>query len=335
MAWHCGRTFRAKPAAIVGLFIALDVLGAALLAASEPAIPYPTRTIRIVVPLPPGGPTDAVARVLAREMHLRLGQPVVVENHPGGTGAIASEAVAKSDPDGYTLIVAGTASHALLKVVNPKLPYDPLKDFKPIIEYGSYPVGLMVAKALPARNLRELVAVSQRTQGGLFIGVPGTGSVSHVFGIRLVKETGAKLTFVPFRGDAPARLALLVGSIHGIASTPDFAMIAEGSARLIGSAGDDRWPQTADVPTFAEQGFPNLMGLTRWGFAAPAKTPDSVVRVLNEVSNEALKADNVRQVMVNNAYFVGGGPPQLFWTNLAHQIAALEAIFEKESIKLD
>jgi tripartite-type tricarboxylate transporter receptor subunit TctC len=334
MARHRRRRFRAKAAAILGQFIALIFFGSAGLAAQEPAIKYPIRTIRIVVPLPPGGPTDAVARVLAREMYARLGQPVVVENNPGGTGAIATEAVAKSEPDGYTLMVAGTASHALLKIANPKLPYDPLKDFRPIIECGSYPIGLMVAKDIPARNLREFIAVSQKNEGGLLIGVPGTGSVSHVFGIRLVSETSAKLTFVPFRGDAPARLALLVGHIHGIASTPDFAMIAEGNARLIGSAGDQRWPQTADVPTFAEQGFPNLKGLARWGLAAPAKTPDSIVRILNEAANEALKSDNVRRVMINNAYFVGGGPPELFWVNLAHQVAALEEIFRKENIKL-
>jgi tripartite-type tricarboxylate transporter receptor subunit TctC len=335
MGRHCGRTLRARSAVVLGLCSALLFAVAAVQAASEPALQYPSRTIRIVVPLPPGGPTGAVARVLAREMHLRLGHPVVVENNPGGTGAIASEAVAKSEPDGHTLIVAGTASHALLKIANPKLPYDPLKDFRPIIEYGSYPVGIMVGKSVQARNLRELVEVSQKSEGGLLIGVPGTGSVSHVFGIRLVRETGAKLTFVPFRGDAPARLALLVGSIHGIASTPDFAMIAEGTARLIGSAGDQRWPQTSDVPTFAEQGFPSLEGLARWGLAAPAKTPDGVVRILNEAANEALTAGNVKRVMVNNAYFVGGGPPQLFWTNLAQQIAALEEIFQKENIKLD
>jgi tripartite-type tricarboxylate transporter receptor subunit TctC len=336
MGQRCGRRFRAKSAAILGLCIALTFSGSARLAAQEPAIKYPIRTIRIVVPFPAGGPTDAVARVLAQELLMRLGKPVLIENHPGATGAIGSDAVAKAEPDGYTLLVAGTATHALQKVGNPKLPYDPLKDFKPVIEYGSYPVGVMVAKKLPAQNLRELIAVSRTTEGGLLLGVPGTGSVSHVFGLQLVKETGAKITFVPFRGDAPARLALLVGNIHGIASAPDFGMIGEGSARLIGSSGEERWPQAADVPTFAEQGFPSLNGgLLRWGFAVPAKTPDSIVRILNEATNEALKADRVKRVMIDNAYFVGGGPPQLFWTHLAQQIVTLEAVFQRSGIKLD
>jgi tripartite-type tricarboxylate transporter receptor subunit TctC len=299
------------------------------------AADYPNRPIHIVVPWPAGGPTDAVARVLAQEMSARLGQPIVIDNKAGATGAIGSDAVAKSEPDGYTIVVANTASHAILKVGNPRLPYDPLKDFKPIIEYGRYPVGVMVASAMPIRNLREFVAVSQATKDGLLIGTPGTGSASHIFGIQLAMATGAKITFVPYRGDAPARLDLLAGNIQGIASTPDFGMIADGKARLIGSAGDTRWPQTVDVPTFAEQGFPNLKSFILWGFAAPARTSDAVIRVLNDATNQALKTDKVKQVMIDNAYFVTGGAPERLWSGLAEQIAALDAIFKTANIKLE
>jgi tripartite-type tricarboxylate transporter receptor subunit TctC len=307
------------------------------LTASVPvfAADYPNRPIRIVVPWPAGGPTDAVARVLAQEMSARLGQPIVIDNKAGATGSIGSDAVAKSEPDGYTIVVANTASHALLRVGNPKLPYDPLSDFKPIIEYGNYPVGVMVASAVPARNLREFVAASQSRGDGLLIGIPGTGSVSHIFGIQLAMETGAKLTFVPYRGDAPARLDLLAGNIQGVASTPDFGMIADGKARLIGSAGDARWPQTADVPTFAEQGFPDLKSFILWGFAAPAGTPDAVIKILNEATNQALATDKVRQVMIDNAYFASGGPPERLWAGLARQITAFDAIFKTANIKLE
>ena len=145
------------------------------------------------------------------------------------------------------------------------------------------------------------------------IGLPGVGSVSHLYAQLLATKTGAKLTFVPYRGDAPARLDLLSGNIHGIASTPDFGLIADGKARLIGSTGTQRWPQTPNVPTFAEAGFPDLVGFIVWGFAVPAGTPDDIVKILNEATNKALQSERVKRIMVDNAYFVSGGTPDALW----------------------
>jgi tripartite-type tricarboxylate transporter receptor subunit TctC len=302
---------------------------------SSQAADYPNKPIRVVVPWPPGGPTDAVARVLAQEMSESLRQPVVIDNKAGATGVIGSDFVAKAAPDGYTIVVAGTASHTLAKIVNPKLPYDPLKDFRPIIEYGRYPVGLFVSTAQPITNLAEFIALSKSNKDGLLIGIPGTGSVSHLYGLALSSKTGAKLTFVPYRGDAPARLDLLAGNIHGVASTPDFGLIAEGKARLIGSTGTQRWPQTPNVPTFAEAGFPDLVGFIVWGFAVPAGTPDDIVKALNESTNRALQSERVKRVMVDNAYFVSGGTPDALWSTFTKQISEFGEMIRTSTIKFE
>ena len=311
------------------------LLVAMLIAVAASAAEYPNRPIRIVVPWPAGGPTDAVARVLAQEMSETLHQPVIVDNRAGATGTIGSDTVARSAPDGYTIVVANTASHALSKVAMAQLSYDPQSDFKSVIEYGSYPVAIMVSTVLPAKTLREFIDYSKITKDGLSIGIPGSGSVSHIYGLLLQARTGARLTFVPYRGDAPARLDLLAGNIQGIASTPDFELIAAGKARLIGSTGTRRWPQAADVPTFAEAGFPDLVGQISWGFMAPAKTPDDIIKALNDATNQALQSEKVKKVMLDNAYFPVGGPPEVLSSDFIKEIALFRNIFKTANIKIE
>ena len=314
--------------------LALAVLSALGVFSAE-AADYPNRPIHVVVPWPPGGPTDAVARVLSQEISETLRQPVVIDNKAGATGVLGSDFVAKAAPDGYTIVVAGTASHSLAKIANAKLPYDPLKDFRPVIEYGRYPVAIFVGSQTPITNLAEFIAQARAAKDGLSIGLPGVGSVSHLYAQLLATKTGAKLTFVPYRGDAPARLDLLSGNIHGIASTPDFGLIADGKARLIGSTGTQRWPQTPNVPTFAEAGFPDLVGFIVWGFAVPAGTPDDVVKILNEATNKALQSERVKRIMVDNAYFVSGGTPDALWAVFAKQISEFGDVIRSGAVKFE
>jgi tripartite-type tricarboxylate transporter receptor subunit TctC len=315
-----------------GLIVALALFAAGLPAG---AADYPNKPIHVVVPWPPGGPTDAVARIISQEISEQLHQPVIIDNKAGATGAIGTDYVAKSQPDGYTVVVAGTASHTLAKIVNPKLPYDPLKDFRPVVEYGRYPVGLFVGGQTSIKTLDDFIAQSKANPNGLSIGLPGIGSVSHLYALLLANKTGAKLTFVPYRGDAPARLDLLAGNIQGIASTPDFGLIAEGKARLIGSTGTKRWPQTPSVPTFAEAGFPDLVGFIVWGFAVPAGTPDDVVKILNTATNRALQSERVKRIMVDNAYFVSGGTPEALWTEFDKQITEFGAVIKSGAVKFE
>lgn len=326
---------RFGPAIAAVIAVAGAALVACPLAGSAVAASYPERPVRIVVPWPAGGPTDAVARVLAQEISQQLGQPIIIDNKAGATGSIGSDSVAKSPPDGYTIVVSNTASHALSKIANPKLPYDPVRDFKSIVEYGNYPVAVMGATTLPARTLKEFIAYSQKAKDGLLIGVPGAGSVSHIYGLLLAQTTGAKLTFVPYRGDAPARVDLLAGNIQGVASTPDFQMIDDGKAWLVGSTGNRRWKQTPDVPTFAEAGYPDLVALIAWGFSAPAGTPDDIIQILNEATNRALKSERVRKVMEDNSYFPVGGSPQVLTDAFNKQIVEFGDMFKAGLIKLE
>jgi tripartite-type tricarboxylate transporter receptor subunit TctC len=173
--------------------IALAVVWALGAFAAE-AADYPNRPIRVVVPWPPGGPTDAVARVLSQEISETLKQPLVIDNKAGATGVLGSDFVAKAAPDGYTIVVAGTASHSLAKIANAKLPYDPLKDFRPVIEYGRYPVAIFVGSHTSISNLPEFIAQARAAKDGLSIGLPGVGSVSHLYAQLLASKTGAKLT---------------------------------------------------------------------------------------------------------------------------------------------
>ena len=322
------RAFSRRGLLALAVLSALGVISAA-------AVDYPNRPIHVVVPWPPGGPTDAVARVLSQEISETLRQPVVIDNKAGATGVLGSDFVAKAAPDGYTIVVAGTASHSLAKIANAKLPYDPLKDFRPVIEYGRYPVAIFVGSQTPITDLAEFIAQARAAKDGLSIGLPGVGSVSHLYAQLLANKTGAKLTFVPYRGDAPAQLDLLSGNIDGIASTPDFGLITEGKARLIGSTGTQRWPQTPNVPTFAEAGFPDLVGFIVWGFAVPAGTPDDIVKILNEATNKALQSERVKRIMVDNAYFVSGGTPDALWTVFARQISEFGDVIRSGAVKFE
>ena len=315
-------------------FVAAALLWALGTFAAE-AADYPNRPIHVVVPWPPGGPTDAVARVLAQEISETLRQPVIIDNKAGATGVLGSDFVAKAPPDGYTIVVAGTASHSLAKIANAKLPYDPLKDFVPIIEYGRYPVAIFVSTSLPITNLDEFIAQSKSSKDGLLIGLPGVGSVSHLYSQLLASKIGARLNYVPYRGDAPARLDLLAGNIHGISSTPDFGLIADGKARLIGSTGTRRWPQTPNVPTFAEAGFPDLVGFIVWGFAAPAGTPNDIVNILNGATNRALQSERVKRIMIDNAYFVSGGTPDTLWSAFGKQISEFGDVVRSGAVKFE
>ena len=322
------RAFSRRRLAALAVLSALGVF-------SAEAADYPNRPIHVVVPWPPGAPTDAVARVLSQEISETLRQPVVIDNKAGATGVLGSDFVAKAAPDGYTIVVAGTASHSLAKIANAKLPYDPLKDFRPVIEYGRYPVAIFVGSQTTITNLTEFIAQARAAKDGLSIGLPGVGSVSHLYAQLLATKTGAKLTFVPYRGDAPARLDLLSGNIQGIASTPDFGLIADGKARLIGSTGTQRWPQTPNVPTFAEAGFPDLVGFIVWGFAVPAGTPDDIVKILNEATNKALQSERVKRIMVDNAYFVSGGTPDALWAVFARQISEFGDVIRSGAVKFE
>ncbi|MDB5728806.1 MAG: LacI family transcriptional regulator [Noviherbaspirillum sp.] len=268
-------------------------LGAGMLCIGGSAVAqtYPERAIRLVMPFPPGGGTDAVARSIGQRLSERLGQPVVVEARPGAGGNIAYEHVARSAPDGHTLLFAtnGIATNVSLYS---KLSYDTMKDFAPITLVARSPHVLVANASVPVNNLRELIALGKSKPGTLYFGSSGSGTVPHLAGELFSTQTGAKLVHVPYKGAGAAQTDLVSGSIQlmfaSIASSQPF--IKQGRLRALGVTGDQRSQAMPEVPTIAEAGVPGYAIEAWFAMLAPAGTPAPIVdRLYREIS--AIVAD--------------------------------------------
>jgi tripartite-type tricarboxylate transporter receptor subunit TctC len=253
---------------------------AALAPGASPAQTWPTRPVRIVVPFPPGGTGDLLGRLAARELQTALGQPVVVENRPGAGGAIGSEAVARSDPDGYLLVLSNIASHAIGPAVNPKTPYDPLKDFTHVGLIAAVPSGIVVAAASPYASLAALLDKARTAPGAVRFGSNGNGTSSHVKLVILNRTAGVDITHVPYKGSAPATADLIGGQIDGlIAAVPDVGR--NERLRMLAVTSESRaarWPQ---VPTVRELGLAPLTATNWFGLSGPANLPGAVADRIN------------------------------------------------------
>lgn len=262
------------------VLVATATLLAALWSPSSTAQTYPTKPIRIVVPWSAGGSTDAIGRTLAARLSETIGQQVIVENKPGAGGTLGVDQVAKSTPDGYTLTVI-ELPHASAQALLSKVPYDLNTDLVAIAHLGSAPMILFASAQMKASNLKEIVAVSREGKGLSFATV-GIGSVSHLIGETIQRQTGAKFVYVAYKGGAPALLDLSAGEVQLF-----FATLATGNATLqtgrikaIGVTSPRRLPALPDVPTVAESGFDDLRVEQWWGLVAPAKIPPEILEKL-------------------------------------------------------
>lgn len=281
--------------------------------------PFPKRPITIVLPWPAGGGVDTITRMLASEMESAFGQRVLVENRPGATGAIGLGQVRRTPADGYTIFVVNTATHALQPTVNKALPYDAFRDFEPIGKFGYFPFGLMVRANLPIGSFSEFLAASKNSKDGLSIGVPGAGSIAHLFGSIIAKRTGANIVFIQYPGDVAAQRDLFGDHIAGIFGTVNFGLLDDGKARLLVSSGPERWKQAPDAPTLGESGFSDLVAVVMWGFAAPADTPKEIIELFNKTLQQAGQRAAVKKAMDTFGFFPAGGTPQELWTFYAEQ----------------
>jgi tripartite-type tricarboxylate transporter receptor subunit TctC len=264
--------------------IAAVLLTMTALAASATAQPYPSKPIHIIVPFAPGGITDVIGRALGQRLAEAWGQQVVVENKPGGgTGQVGTEYVAKSAPDGYTLMVTADATFITAPHVYSKLPYDALNDFAPITGLGISPQALIVHPSLAVRNVGELVALAKTKPGAINYGTFGIGSSGHLNIILIEGMTGTKFTPVHYRGAAPGITDVIGGHIQmmivsiGLITQPWQA----GQLKVLGFGSSKRLPQYPDVPTLAESGLPGYEAGSWYGLAAPKGTPPDVVAKLN------------------------------------------------------
>jgi tripartite-type tricarboxylate transporter receptor subunit TctC len=245
---------------------------------------WPQRAVKVVVPFPPGGVTDSIARITADWLTPRLGQPVIAENRPGASGAIAAEFVARSEPDGYTLLSASAPQLAVLPYVQ-KIGYDPVKDFAPISIVGTNPFALGCNAKLPAKSLGEFVAYVKARQGQLSFASAGAGSVGHLTMALFLARAGLKMEPVLYKGGGPAMADVLAGHVPCyFGNLNELIPHAGGRVTVLAVSAERRAPQLPQVPTVAEQGYPGFRTITWNGYVAPAATPREVVeRIAREV----------------------------------------------------
>ena len=267
---------------LAGLVSALVLSG--LFAVPAAAQPYPSRVVKLIVPQTPGGATDVFARKIGQLLSEKWGQPVVIENRAGAGGVVGTDVVAKSAPDGYTLLVTYAGSQAINPALYPKIPFDSVKDFQTVATLASTPFVLIVHPKLPAKDLAEYVALARARPDALTYASSGNGSVNHLLGEMLKTEAGIKMLHVPYRGVAPAITDVIGGQVDSaFSSVPSvLQMVQTDKVRALAISSAKRVAAAPEIPTIAESGFPGFDVNPWWGILAPAGIDMTIVRKINE-----------------------------------------------------
>jgi tripartite-type tricarboxylate transporter receptor subunit TctC len=275
----------------------LTTLCLALTSIAAHAQTWPSRGVRIVVPFPPGGATDIIARLVAEQMTRDWSQPVVVENRAGAGGTIGTDLVAKAQPDGYTLLLATLATNAIAPAVYPKLPYDPVRDFTPITPLAGTVSAIAINPAIPVQTLAEFIAYARARPGQLAFSSPGAGVSAHLAMEHFAQVAGLKMIHVPYKGSAPALNAVVAGEVAAtfdpIASLAPLAKA--GRVRALAISGRERSALLPDVPTIAEAGVRGVESYTWNGLAGPAGLPAAIVDRIHADVSRMLRSDSLRQ----------------------------------------
>ena len=272
---------------------------------------YPTRQITLIAPWPAGGAVDALCRAVATPLSERLGKSVVVENRPGAGSVIGTATGAKAAPDGYTLVMAGSGSLAISPTIYKKLPYDPTRDFAPLLLSAKIPFFLVVNPSLPVRSVSELVAYAKQNPGKLSFASGGAGSPHHLYAELFKSLTGIEMTHVPYKGSAPALTDVIAGHVPLLFSdpVPSLPVIRDGKVRALGVTTAARSPSAPEIAPIAESGVPGF-DVAGWGMiVAPAGTPAPVVARLNAELNKVAALPDVQQQIVKLGMIPGGTAP--------------------------
>jgi tripartite-type tricarboxylate transporter receptor subunit TctC len=319
------------------LFRAAAALGAglALWSATAAAQTYPSQPIRIIVPTPPGGVADLLARAVAQGISANTGKTVIAEQRTGAGGVIAADFVAKSQPDGYTIYMGFHPTQSILVHLQ-KLPYDPAKDFEPIILVGSSPNMLVVNPSLPVKTPKELVEYARKNPGKISFGSPGNGSSGHMVGEQFKILHKIDLVHVPYKGAGPAVIDLVAGHIQMMFDIVPLAreQLLAGKVRALGVMSPQRLPVVPDVPTMKEQGMPELEGGPWFGLLAPAKTPRPIIDWLNAETRKAMAEKGVRAKLEALGVNLPLGSPEDFRTHIADETQRWGDIIKRAGIKL-
>ena len=271
------------------LLLAMVVAGSAL------AQPWPARPVKIIAPFSPGGTADTLGRIIAQKLTEQFKENFIVENRPGAGGALGSELVAKAQPDGYTLVVSGIASHVIAPQLPRGTPYDPLKDFTHIALFGGPPAVLAVNPQMPAKNLKEFVELAKSKP--ISYGSPGNGTQGQLVAELFKHKAGIQLQHVPYKGASAAVSDLMGGHIPAVSTTLTTAstQIKAGKARALAISSASRLPDYPDVPTFVELGYPDIVGTVWFSLSGPAGMPPEIVSKLNAEIRRAMETTEVRE----------------------------------------
>jgi tripartite-type tricarboxylate transporter receptor subunit TctC len=315
--------------------IVAAAVAAALAQAAFGQTAFPSRTITMVVGFAPGGGTDSVARVVAKKVGDSIGQTVVVENRAAAGGTVATHQVARSAPDGYTILLGSVGSIAVWPHLNPKLPYDPLRDLAPITMAVEFPNVIVVNSALPAKTLAEFVQAAKASPGTIGYGSSGVGGIGHLAGALLALTAGIDIVHVPYKGGGPAMQDLLGGQIPAMVATPVTALphVKTGKLRALATTGASRPPLMPDVPTVAESGYPNYEATNWYAYYAPAGTPKDVLARLHKELVDALNAPDVRESLDRQGVEAKPGTPEELTKYMERELATWGRVVKAAKIQ--
>ena len=298
------------------------------------AQPYPSRPIRMVVPVTPGGSTDSTARIVAQKMSELMGRPIIVDNRPGGNSIIGTELVAKAAPDGYTLLLA-FATHITTPALHSKLPYNTVNDFQPISLLATQPLIVITNNQTPVKSIKELVALAKANPGKLNFGLPGGGSAAHIAGEMFKIITGTDINSVPYKGAVPAHIALVGNEVQLMFANiqTGIAMAKTGRITVIGVATEKRLTQYPDVPTLAEQGIPKFEVEPWQGLLAPKRTPRAVIDAVHRAAVASVQSPEVIDKLVATGSTPATSTPEAFEARINAQLKSWGEVIRKAGIR--
>jgi tripartite-type tricarboxylate transporter receptor subunit TctC len=311
---------------------------AAIAFAAHAQAPYPNRPLRIVVPFPAGGTTDIIARAVAQKLTEATGQPVVVDNRPGAGGNIGAELVAKSAPDGYTLLMGTVGTHAINPNIYAKMPYDHVRDFAPVILVAGVPNVLEINPSVPVNSVQELIAYAKANPGKLSFASSGNGTSIHLSAELFKTMTGVQMAHIPYKGSAPALADLVGGQVQLMFDNlpSSLALIKAGKLKPLAVTSAQRSAALPDVPTVAESGLPGFEASSWFGLLAPAGTPKDVVAKLNGEVAKWLATPEAKEKLASQGAIVSTGlTPDDFTRHIAAETVKWQKVVKDSGAKID
>ena len=309
----------------------------ALFAIAANAQTWPARTVRVIAPFAAGGTADLLGRITAGKLSESMGQSFIVENRPGAGGVLGSELVARSAPDGYTLLVSGVASHAVAPALSPKFPFDPVKDFAHIALFGGPPSVLAIHPSLPVRDLKSFIAFAKSKPRELTYGSPGNGTQGHLIAELFRRAAGIDIQHIPYKGASGAVVDVMAGHTHAISTTLTTAstQIRAGRLRALAISSAARLPEYPDVPTYREAGYPDLVATIWFSLSGPAALPADIVNRLNSEVRRVLQWPDVRARLRPEGIEPGNLDPKAFTEFVAAEVKRWAPVVKASGARSD